>query len=83
MGTVQTIVLNGTAATVIPNNGGTWRRLPAVPPGTATVTGGQAGAFDALAVHGSKLTVWRAAASGVAWQVRQVISVPIQDGSSG
>jgi hypothetical protein len=83
VGPVQTIVLNGTTATVIPDGRGSWRRLPAVPSGTATVTAGPAGGFDTLAVHRSKLTVWRLAAGGVAWQVAQAIIVPIQYGSSG
>ena len=47
------------------------------PPGTAT--GGDG--YDALAVSGSRLTVWRFAQG--AWTKVQLITVPIVYGSSG
>jgi hypothetical protein len=81
-GPAWTVVLNGTTATVTTSAAGTWRALPAVPAGTATVTAGPAGGFDALAVHRARLTVWRLAAGARAWRAAQVISVPIQYGSS-
>jgi hypothetical protein len=53
-----------------------------VPAGTATrAPGSGSSAYDALAVAGSRLTVWRLAAG--AWAQVQVISVPITYGSSG
>ncbi len=72
--------------------GGSWQALPAVPSGTVTLapppvatlapastaTGG--GSYDALAVSGSKLTVWRLAQG--AWAKVQLITVPIVYGSS-
>jgi len=58
-----------------------WRALPPVPGGTVTLAPGTGGGYDALAVSGSKLAVWRLAAS--AWAKVQVINVPIQFGSSG
>jgi hypothetical protein len=53
-----------------------------VPAGTATLAPGSGpSAYDALAVAGSRLTVWRLAAG--AWAQVQVINVPITYGSSG
>jgi hypothetical protein len=52
------------------------------PAGTATLAPGSGSAgYDALAVAGSRLTVWRLAAG--AWVQVQVINVPITYGSSG
>jgi hypothetical protein len=52
------------------------------PAGTATrAPGSGSSAYDALAVAGSRLTVWRLAAG--AWAQVQVINVPITYGSSG
>jgi len=59
-----------------------WRPLPAPPHGTAVLAPGPGGALDALAVSGgSALTVFRLTPAG-AWQQTQVISVPVQLGSS-
>ncbi len=72
--------------------GGSWQALPAVPSGTVTLappavatlapasTATGAGSYDALAVSGSKLTVWRLAQG--AWAKVQLITVPIVYGSS-
>ena len=61
--------------------GGSWQALPPVPAHTATLAPGPtAGSFDALAVSGSRLTVWRLDAG--AWAKVQVINVPIEYGSS-
>jgi hypothetical protein len=51
-----------------------------VPPGAATLAAGPGGGYDALAVSGSVLTVWRLGAG--AWVKAQVIDVPINYGSS-
>ena len=61
--------------------GSTWRPLPPAPPGTGTLAPGTSGSYDALAVAGSRLTVWRLAQG--AWARAQQITVPIQYGSSG
>ncbi len=61
--------------------GSTWRPLPPAPPGTGTLAPGTGGSYDALAVAGSRLTVWRLAQG--AWARAQQITVPIQYGSSG
>jgi hypothetical protein len=62
--------------------GGQWRQLPQLPPGTATLTPGPGGQPDALAVHGTRLTVWQLDPGHAGWVKTQVISVPIQFGSS-
>jgi hypothetical protein len=59
-----------------------WTRLPPVPAGTSVLASGPDGATDALAVAGSTVTVWRLKAGAAAWKQVQVISVPIQSGSS-
>jgi len=85
------LLLGGGRAETIGGAGGSWQALPPVPSGTATLapqgtlapgstaTGG--GSYDALAVSGSKLTVWRLVQG--AWAKVQLITVPIVYGSSG
>jgi hypothetical protein len=74
------VLLRGGRAVTVAGMGGSWRALPPVPAGTATLAPGTGG-YDALAVSGSKLTVWRLGAA--AWAKVQVINVPIEPGSSG
>ena len=85
------LLLGGGRAETIGGAGGSWQALPPLPSGTmalappATATlappvpGGRS--YDALAVSGSKLTVWRLASG--AWAKVQQITVPIAYGSSG
>jgi hypothetical protein len=61
--------------------GGAWRRLPSPPPGTAALAAGPGGAFDALAAAGGNLTVYQLSPAGD-WGKAQVLTVPIQYGSS-
>jgi hypothetical protein len=83
------VLLGGGRAETMAGVGGSWRALPPVPAGTkvlapagtATLAPGAGGGYDALAVSGSVLTVWRLTAS--AWAKVQVINVPIEYGSSG
>ena len=76
------VLLGAGRAETISGPGSAWRTLPAPPAGTATLAPGPGpGTFDALAVAGSRLTVWRLA--GTAWAKAQVINVPIAYGSSG
>ena len=77
------IMLNGTHAEAITGPAGSWWPLPALPAGTATLAPGPAGGFTALAVHRAKLTVWQLGDRSVSWRSTQVITVPIQFGSSG
>jgi len=81
-GTVA-VVLTGNLAQEITGPAGAWRPLPALPPGTATLAPGPAGGWDALAVHGAKLAIWRLPRGGAAWAATQTINVPIVFGSSG
>jgi hypothetical protein len=84
------LLLGGGRAKIVSGAAGsTWRALPLVPAGTEVlvppVTGrfapGTAGTYDALAVAGSRLTVWRLTQG--AWAKVQQIAVPVQYGSSG
>jgi hypothetical protein len=82
------VLLGGGRAEIISGPGAAWQALPPVPAGTqvlvpggtATLAPGPDG-YDALAVAGARLTVWRLAAT--AWARVQVINVPITYGSSG
>jgi hypothetical protein len=79
----------GRAETIAGAAGSTWRALPPVPAGTevlapagtGTLAPGTGGSYDALAVAGSRLTVWRLAQG--AWAKVQQVTVPLQYGSSG
>ena len=75
------VLLGAGRAEAISGTGGSWRALPPAPAGTVTLAPGAGGSYDALAVAGSRLTVWRLARH--AWTRAQLITVPIQYGSSG
>jgi hypothetical protein len=77
------VVLTGNHAQTITGPAGSWRPLPALPPGTATLAPGPAGGWDALAVRSTRLTVWQFPPGHSAWAATQTISVFIQFGSSG
>ena len=80
-GTVA-VVLTGNHALTITHPAGSWRPLPALPPGTATLAPGPAGGWDALAVHSTRLAVWQLPPGSAAWAATQTISVPVQFWSS-
>jgi hypothetical protein len=75
------VLLAGGRAEAVAGPGATWRALPAPPHGTAVLAAGPGGTLDALAASGGTLTVYQLTSSG-AWQRIQVISVPLQLGSS-
>jgi hypothetical protein len=75
------VLLSGDRARALAGPGAAWRELPAPPRGTDTLTAGPDGSYDALAVSGARLTVYRLTSAG-SWIQAQVISVPIQYGSS-
>jgi hypothetical protein len=77
------VMLSGNQAQAITGPGTAWRSLPALPSGIATLAPGPSGGFDALAVHGAMLTVWRLDPGAATWRTIQVMKVPIQYGSSG
>ena len=79
-GEVWLLFASGRAAAVS-GPGAAWRVLPAPPRGTAAPATTTGGTFDALAVSGAKLTVFRLGLDGT-WVKTQVLSVPIQYGSS-
>lgn len=82
-GGAAAIVMTGDRGEVIAGAGSRWRLLPALPPGTVTLAQAPGGTTDALAVHRTTLTVWQLPPHGTGWTKTQVISVPIQFGSSG
>ena len=82
-GHTAAVVLAGNHAQALTGPAGTWQPLPALPPGTATLAPVPAGGWDALAVHGTRLTIWQLPPGHTAWAATQTISVPIQFGSSG
>jgi hypothetical protein len=77
------VTLTGGRGLTIAGPGQAWRQLPALPAGTATLAPGPGAALEALAVHGSRLTVWRPGTGDTGWTQVQAITVPIQYGSSG
>jgi hypothetical protein len=87
-GSVWVLLADGRAETIAaPSAAGAvpsaaWRELPAPPDGTATLAALPGGTFDALATSDAKLTVYQLGTAG-GWAKTQVISVPIEYGSSG
>lgn len=76
------VLLPGGRAEAVTGPGASWRALPPVPRDTAALAAGPgSGAFDALAVSGGTLTVYRLTTAG-AWDNNEVIRVPLQYGSS-
>ncbi|HEY6792465.1 MAG TPA: hypothetical protein VI365_34660 [Trebonia sp.] len=75
------VLLSGDRAETLDGPGASWRDLPAPPRGTAALAAGPDGTDEALAVSGARLTVYQLTAAGT-WDKAQVISVPIQFGSS-
>jgi hypothetical protein len=81
-GGTAAIITTSNRGQIITGAGSSWLPLPPLPPGTATLAPGPAGAADALAVHGGTLTVWQHVPGGTGWATVQVINVPIPYGSS-
>jgi hypothetical protein len=81
-GDTTAVVLNGSRGQTVAGPGAPWRELPALPPGTATLAAGPAGALQALTVDRTKMTVWQLAPRSPAWARAQTINVPVQFGSS-
>ena len=76
------ITLTGNRADTL-TAAGPWRPPPSLPPGTVTLAQGPTAGWDALAIHGTRLTVWQLAPGARTWATTQTINVPIQFGSSG
>jgi hypothetical protein len=77
------LVLTGGRGETITGPGGSWQPLPALPRWTQTLAPTADGQVDALAAHGTLLTVWRHGSAVKAWATAQVLHVPVQYGSSG
>ncbi len=75
------VLLSGDRAQTLAAPGAAWRELPAPPRGTAALAAGPDGSYEALAVSGARLTIYQLTSAG-SWTAGQVISVPIQSGSS-
>jgi hypothetical protein len=60
-----------------------WQPLPALPSATATLAPGPKSGWEALTIHRTKLTIWQLAPGVRTWASTQVITAPIQFGSSG
>jgi hypothetical protein len=77
------VVMSGNRGETLAGPGASWRALPALPPGrTVTLAQPAAGTTDALAANGSTLTAWQLTPGSAKWAKTQVITVPIQYGSS-
>jgi hypothetical protein len=78
------VLLSGGRAESVAGPGAAWRAVPAPPRGTTVLAAGPVGTLDALAASGSTLTVYQltSMSSAGAWQRTQVVSVPVQLGSS-
>lgn len=76
------VITTANRAEIIDGTGSSWRPLPPLPPGTATLAPGPGGAADALAVNRGTLTIWHLAPNATEWTRGQIIKVPIQYGSS-
>jgi hypothetical protein len=69
------------AAVAGSDGGGSWRSLPRLPADTESVSVAADGNVDALSASLSELTDWRL--TGRRWSKTEVLTVPIQYGSSG
>ena len=75
------IIINSSRAATLAGPGASWRALPVLPRGTATLALGPAGQADAITAHLGTFADWRLGASG--WTQAQTIQVTIPYGSSG
>ncbi len=76
------VVMAGGRAAAIGWRAASWRDLPLLPAGTATLATGNGGVLQALVPRGGLLSVWQLAAPG-RWTVVQAVRVTIPYGSSG
>jgi hypothetical protein len=77
------VIMTRRRAAAITSAADSWLPLPALPPSTATLAPSPSGGWDALAAHGTQLTIWQAAPGAQAWASTQIIKVPVPYGSSG
>lgn len=82
-GSSLAVILSNRHAATITSGTNSWQAWPVLPAGTATLAASPSGGWNALAVHGTTLTIWQAAPGAHIWSSGQVIKVPVQFGSSG
>lgn len=75
------IVLNSGRGAILSGPGASWRTLPGLPRGTATLALGPAGQAEAISVHLGTFSDWRLVAAG--WAPAQTMQVTMPYGSSG
>ncbi len=80
-GSVGVVLSGGRGKTISWQSSG-WQSLPPLPANTATLAQGPGTQLEALAAHGSTLTVWQLSATGKAWVMSQKTQVQIPYGSS-
>ena len=76
------VLLPGGQAATISGPKQQWLLLPPTPAHTSVLASGPGGSVDALAVSGTRLTVWQLDRGATIWAKAQTMSVPIQYGSS-
>jgi hypothetical protein len=76
------VLMPGGQAATISGPKQQWLLLPPTPAHTSVLASGPGNSIDALAVSGSRLTVWQLDRGATRWTKAQTMNVPIQYGSS-
>lgn len=76
------VLMPGGQAATISGPKQQWLLLPPTPARTSVLASGPGNSIDALAVSGSRLTVWQLDRGATLWTKEQTMNVPIQYGSS-
>ena len=76
------VLMPGDQAATIGGPKQQWLLLPPTPAHTTVLASGPGNSIDALAVSGSRLTVWQLNRGATLWTKAQTMNVPIQSGSS-
>lgn len=76
------VLLPGGQAATISGPKQQWLLLPPTPARTSVLASGPGDSIDALAVSGTRLTVWQLDRGATVWSNAQTMSVPVQYGSS-
>ena len=76
------VLMPGGQAATISGPKQQWLLLPPTPAHTTVLASGPGRSIDALAVSGSRLTVWQLDRGATIWTKAQTMNVPIQYGSS-
>jgi hypothetical protein len=76
------VLMPGGQAATISGPKQQWLLLPPTPARTSVLASGPGDSIDALAVSGTRLTVWQLDRGATVWTKAQTMSVPVQYGSS-